>query len=132
MISDLCHIYSLIACVRLSSTCYCAAASSLILVGLSFPSSKNLTWRDMQHLVVRTSHPNHLLTNDWRTNGVGRKGTAPSTFLTVSNNPKLPLVNRNVQKALKLEQLLNLLTLFVAAQQSSGTDVRLSLFPLCS
>lgn len=56
----------------------------------------------MQHLVVRTSHPNHLLTNDWRTNGVGRKGTAPSTFLTVSNNPKLPLVKGNVQKALKL------------------------------
>lgn len=44
-------------------------------------SSKNLTWRDMQHLVVRTSHPAHLLTNDWRTNGVGRKGTAaPSEF----------------------------------------------------
>uniref|UniRef100_A0AAQ5YZE3 P/Homo B domain-containing protein n=1 Tax=Amphiprion ocellaris TaxID=80972 RepID=A0AAQ5YZE3_AMPOC len=29
--------------------------------------------KDMQHLVVRTSHPAHLLTNDWRTNGVGRK-----------------------------------------------------------
>lgn len=70
--------------------------------GIIFSSSKNLTWRDMQHLVVRTSHPNHLLTNDWRTNGVGRKGTAPSTFLTVSNNPKLPLVKGNVQKALKL------------------------------
>lgn len=34
----------------------------------------NLTWRDMQHLVVRTSHPAHLSTDDWRTNGVGRKG----------------------------------------------------------
>lgn len=37
--------------------------------------SKNLTWRDMQHLVVRTSDPAHLITNDWKTNGVGRKGT---------------------------------------------------------
>lgn len=36
--------------------------------------SKNLTWRDMQHLVVRTSKPAHLNTNDWATNGVGRKG----------------------------------------------------------
>ncbi|CAB1322955.1 unnamed protein product, partial [Coregonus sp. 'balchen'] len=33
----------------------------------------NLTWRDMQHLVVRTSHPAHLSTDDWRTNGVGRR-----------------------------------------------------------
>lgn len=82
----------------------------------------------MQHLVVRTSHPNHLLTNDWRTNGVGRKGSAPSPFLTVSNATEVPLV----QKALKLEQLLNLLTLVLAAQQSLGTDMLLSLFPLCS
>lgn len=37
--------------------------------------SKNLTWRDMQHLVVRTSKPAHLNTNDWATNGVGRKGS---------------------------------------------------------
>lgn len=37
-------------------------------------SSMNLTWRDMQHLVVRTSRPAHLITNDWRTNGVGRLG----------------------------------------------------------
>lgn len=43
--------------------------------------SKNLTWRDMQHLVVRTSHPAHLLANDWKTNGVGRKGTwSPFSF----------------------------------------------------
>lgn len=36
--------------------------------------SKNLTWRDMQHLVVQTSKPAHLNANDWATNGVGRKG----------------------------------------------------------
>ncbi|NXS05208.1 FURIN protein, partial [Oxylabes madagascariensis] len=35
--------------------------------------SKNLTWRDMQHLVVQTSKPAHLNANDWVTNGVGRK-----------------------------------------------------------
>lgn len=34
----------------------------------------NLTWRDMQHLVVRTSRPAHLSTDDWKTNGVGRRG----------------------------------------------------------
>uniref|UniRef100_A0AAQ4Q4M4 Furin (paired basic amino acid cleaving enzyme) a n=1 Tax=Gasterosteus aculeatus aculeatus TaxID=481459 RepID=A0AAQ4Q4M4_GASAC len=52
------------------------------IIALALEANKNLTWRDMQHLVVRTSHPTHLLTNDWRTNGVGRKGTAtPSKFL---------------------------------------------------
>ena len=40
----------------------------------SFLCSKNLTWRDMQHLVVQTSKPAHLNANDWATNGVGRKG----------------------------------------------------------
>lgn len=40
--------------------------------------SKNLTWRDMQHLVVRTSNPAHLSTNDWKINGVGRRGKSPS------------------------------------------------------
>lgn len=49
---------------------------SLCVLTIYTCSSKNLTWRDMQHLVVRSSHPAHLLTNDWRTNGVGRKGTA--------------------------------------------------------
>jgi len=34
----------------------------------------NLTWRDMQHLVVRTSQPGHLSAGDWKTNGVGRRG----------------------------------------------------------
>lgn len=36
--------------------------------------SRNLTWRDMQHLVVRTSDPTPLLNNDgWSINAVGRK-----------------------------------------------------------
>lgn len=36
--------------------------------------SMNLTWRDMQHLVVRTSRPGRLSAGDWKTNGVGRRG----------------------------------------------------------
>ena len=36
--------------------------------------SMNLTWRDMQHLVVRTSQPGRLSAVDWKTNGVGRRG----------------------------------------------------------
>lgn len=44
-----------------------------------FLCSKNLTWRDMQHLVVQTSKPAHLNANDWATNGVGRKGEGKVT-----------------------------------------------------
>ncbi|XP_042179170.1 furin isoform X1 [Oncorhynchus tshawytscha] len=43
------------------------------IIALALEANMNLTWRDMQHLVVRTSHPAHLSTDDWRTNGVGRK-----------------------------------------------------------
>ncbi|XP_030620829.1 furin (paired basic amino acid cleaving enzyme) a [Chanos chanos] len=43
------------------------------IIALALEANKNLTWRDMQHLVVRTSNPAHLNTNDWKTNGVGRK-----------------------------------------------------------
>ncbi|XP_016421724.1 furin-1-like isoform X3 [Sinocyclocheilus rhinocerous] len=42
------------------------------IIALALEANMNLTWRDMLHLVVRTSHPAHLITNDWRTNGVGR------------------------------------------------------------
>uniref|UniRef100_A0A8D0GT42 furin n=1 Tax=Sphenodon punctatus TaxID=8508 RepID=A0A8D0GT42_SPHPU len=43
------------------------------IIALTLEANKNLTWRDMQHLVVQTSKPAHLNTNDWTTNGVGRK-----------------------------------------------------------
>ncbi|XP_051979189.1 furin-like isoform X2 [Xyrauchen texanus] len=42
------------------------------IIALALEANMNLTWRDMQHLVVRTSRPAFLITNDWRTNGVGR------------------------------------------------------------
>lgn len=43
------------------------------IIALALEANKNLTWRDMQHLVVRTSNPAHLTTNDWKINGVGRR-----------------------------------------------------------
>uniref|UniRef100_A0AAY5ECH5 P/Homo B domain-containing protein n=1 Tax=Electrophorus electricus TaxID=8005 RepID=A0AAY5ECH5_ELEEL len=42
------------------------------IIALALEANMNLTWRDMQHLVVRTANPAHLITNDWRTNGMGR------------------------------------------------------------
>ncbi|XP_074174248.1 furin isoform X3 [Rhinolophus sinicus] len=43
------------------------------IIALTLEANRNLTWRDMQHLVVQTSKPAHLNANDWATNGVGRK-----------------------------------------------------------
>uniref|UniRef100_A0A8C7XXT1 Furin (paired basic amino acid cleaving enzyme) b n=1 Tax=Oryzias sinensis TaxID=183150 RepID=A0A8C7XXT1_9TELE len=42
------------------------------IIALALEANMNLTWRDMQHLVVRTSQPGHLSAADWKTNGVGR------------------------------------------------------------
>ncbi|RWS09190.1 Furin-like protease 1: isoforms 1/1-X/2 [Dinothrombium tinctorium] len=43
-----------------------------ILIENAFYNSANLTWRDMQHIVVMTSRPANLHAKDWKTNGVGR------------------------------------------------------------
>lgn len=39
---------------------------------LALEANPNLTWRDMQHIVVRTARPQHLTASDWQVNGVGR------------------------------------------------------------
>jgi subtilisin-like proprotein convertase family protein len=39
---------------------------------LALEANPNLTWRDMQHIVVRTARPQNLIASDWQTNGVGR------------------------------------------------------------
>ncbi|XP_025032173.1 proprotein convertase subtilisin/kexin type 4 [Python bivittatus] len=43
------------------------------LIALALEANPVLTWRDMQHLVVRASSPAHLQADDWAVNGVGRK-----------------------------------------------------------
>uniref|UniRef100_A0A8C9W8Z0 Furin, paired basic amino acid cleaving enzyme n=1 Tax=Scleropages formosus TaxID=113540 RepID=A0A8C9W8Z0_SCLFO len=43
------------------------------IIALALEANNNLTWRDMQHLVIRSARPAHLTTSDWRTNGVGRR-----------------------------------------------------------
>nr|CAD7445292.1 unnamed protein product [Timema bartmani] len=39
---------------------------------LALEANKGLTWRDMQHIVVRTAKPANLKSPDWTVNGVGR------------------------------------------------------------
>uniref|UniRef100_H3D3P2 Furin (paired basic amino acid cleaving enzyme) b n=1 Tax=Tetraodon nigroviridis TaxID=99883 RepID=H3D3P2_TETNG len=43
------------------------------IIALALEANMNLTWRDMQHLVVRTSQPGRLSATDWKSNGVGRR-----------------------------------------------------------
>lgn len=51
------------------------SASAPIAAGicaLVLESNPLLTWRDMQHIVVRTAKPANLVAKDWRTNAMGR------------------------------------------------------------
>ena len=48
---------------------------------LALEANPNLTWRDMQHLVVFTSRPDPLPENGWITNGIGRKGSSSNHFV---------------------------------------------------
>ncbi|NXS98928.1 PCSK4 convertase, partial [Jacana jacana] len=43
------------------------------MVALALEANSALTWRDLQHLVVRSSRPAHLQAGDWAVNGAGRK-----------------------------------------------------------
>ncbi|XP_035752459.1 proprotein convertase subtilisin/kexin type 4 [Egretta garzetta] len=42
-------------------------------IALALEANPALTWRDLQHLVIRASKPAHLQAEDWAVNGVGRK-----------------------------------------------------------
>lgn len=42
------------------------------IVALTLEANEKLTWRDLQHIVVRTARPLNLRAGDWTTNGVGR------------------------------------------------------------
>ncbi|XKL65989.1 hypothetical protein PGB90_009409 [Kerria lacca] len=41
---------------------------------LALEANTELTWRDMQHIVIITARPKGLKTSDWSINGVGRAG----------------------------------------------------------
>ncbi|KAJ7422427.1 proprotein convertase subtilisin/kexin type 4 isoform X3 [Pitangus sulphuratus] len=43
------------------------------MVALALEANPALTWRDLQHLIIRASKPVHLKAEDWAKNGVGRR-----------------------------------------------------------
>ncbi|XP_075923026.1 proprotein convertase subtilisin/kexin type 6-like isoform X3 [Petromyzon marinus] len=50
-----------------------SAPMAAAIIALALEANPRLTWRDVQHLVVRTSRPAHLVAPDWTTNGAGRR-----------------------------------------------------------
>jgi len=52
---------------------------------LALEANRDLTWRDMQHIVVRTAKPANLQAPDWVVNGVGRNGESLSNSLWKKN-----------------------------------------------
>ena len=58
---------------------------------LALEANKDLTWRDMQHIVVRTAKPANLKAPDWVTNGVGRNGIG--TKLKIIIQPTLSFLS---------------------------------------
>lgn len=49
-------------------------------------ASPLLSWRDVQHIIVKTSRAGHLSAPDWKTNAAGYNGTRTRTH-TVHTNP---------------------------------------------
>jgi len=43
------------------------------IIALTLEANPSLTWRDVQHIIVRTARQGNLKATDWRVNGLGRK-----------------------------------------------------------
>jgi len=50
-----------------------SAPMAAAIIALALEANPDLTWRDVQHIMVRTSNPANLNAPDWKLNGVGRQ-----------------------------------------------------------
>ncbi|KAI6241195.1 Convertase P-domain protein [Aphelenchoides fujianensis] len=61
-------------CTKMHTGTSASAPLAAGIIALALEANPALTWRDMQHLVLRTANPTPLLANaGWTTNGVGRR-----------------------------------------------------------
>ncbi|CAI4227597.1 unnamed protein product [Auanema sp. JU1783] len=60
------------ACTHTHTGTSASAPLAAGIVALALEANPELTWRDLQHIVIRTAKPIHLRAGDWVTNGVGR------------------------------------------------------------
>ncbi|XP_047425540.1 proprotein convertase subtilisin/kexin type 5 isoform X2 [Mugil cephalus] len=61
------------SCSRAQSGTSLSSSIAAGVIALTLEANPLLTWRDVQHLVVRTAKAHHLITPDWRVNGAGYK-----------------------------------------------------------
>uniref|UniRef100_A0A3Q4GEQ2 Proprotein convertase subtilisin/kexin type 5-like n=1 Tax=Neolamprologus brichardi TaxID=32507 RepID=A0A3Q4GEQ2_NEOBR len=61
------------SCSTAQSGTSLAASVAAGVIALTLEANPLLTWRDLQHIIVRTSKAHHLSAPDWRVNGAGYK-----------------------------------------------------------
>ncbi|XP_013384579.1 furin isoform X2 [Lingula anatina] len=61
------------ACTESHTGTSASAPLAAGICALALQANPNLSWRDLQHIVVMTAKPHKLRAGDWTTNGVGRK-----------------------------------------------------------
>ena len=66
-----------------------AAAPMIVgVIALALEANKNLSWREIQHLLIRTATPGNLLAHDWRVNDVGRSYSHNFGYILVEKTQK--------------------------------------------
>ncbi|XP_037547912.1 proprotein convertase subtilisin/kexin type 5 [Nematolebias whitei] len=60
-------------CSRTRSGTSLSSSVAAGIIALTLEANPSLTWRDVQHIIVRTSKSHHLVAPDWHINGAGYK-----------------------------------------------------------
>jgi subtilisin family serine protease/subtilisin-like proprotein convertase family protein len=60
------------SCTRHHTGTSASAPIAAGMIALVLEANRNLTWRDVQYIIVLTAERRNLTSNDWRTNGVGK------------------------------------------------------------
>jgi len=63
--------------------------------------SARLTWRDLQHIVVRTARKANLAADDWVKNAVGRLGTTILQLYTAMSVSVCPSVHSRISETVR-------------------------------
>ncbi|KAM6976267.1 proprotein convertase subtilisin/kexin type 5 [Tautogolabrus adspersus] len=61
------------SCSRAKSATSLSSSVAAGVIALTLEANPSLTWRDVQHIIVRTSKAHHLAAPDWHVNGAGYK-----------------------------------------------------------
>lgn len=59
-------------CTKSHTGTSASAPMAAAIIALTLEANPDLTWRDVQHIIIRTSKPLNLKANDWRENAMGR------------------------------------------------------------